>query len=65
MQTNKATQPRKKRSKQVFRTNEVPHLWAHRTQNSARNAQGNLYFEDGIIYSYGSHLQRRICVPTS
>lgn len=42
-----------KRQKQVFDTDELPHLWAHRTQDSARNAQGNLYFADGVIYSYG------------
>jgi hypothetical protein len=43
------------RSKQVFSTGEIPHLWAHKVQASARNAQGNLYFENETIYSYGSH----------
>lgn len=43
------------RQKHVFSTDEVPHLWAHQTQESARNAQGNLYFDGPVIYSYGSH----------
>lgn len=45
----------KKRTKQVFNTDEIPHLWMHKTQASARNAQGNVYFENETIYSYGSH----------
>jgi hypothetical protein len=44
-----------KRQKHVFDTGEVPHLWAHRTQDDARNKQGNLYFTGDTIYSYGSH----------
>jgi len=46
---------RKKRQRHVFDTGEIPHLWAHRTQDDARNKQGNLYFSGDIIYSYGSH----------
>jgi len=45
----------KKREKHVFNTGEIPHLWAHRTQEDARNRQGNLYFTGDTIYSYGSH----------
>lgn len=45
----------KKRQKHVFATGEIPHLWAHRTQDDARNKQGNLYFTRDTIYSYGSH----------
>ncbi len=45
----------KKRKKHVFDTGEIPHLWAHRTQDEARNRQGNLYFTADTIYSYGSH----------
>ena len=45
----------KKRKKFVFDTGEIPHLWAHRTQEEARNRQGNLYFTGDTIYSYGSH----------
>jgi hypothetical protein len=44
-----------KRKKLVFDTGEIPHLWAHRTQEEARNRQGNLYFTSNTIYSYGSH----------
>ena len=44
-----------KRQKLVFPTNEIPHLWAHRTQPEARNSQRNLYFENDTIYSYGGH----------
>lgn len=44
-----------KRQKHVFDTGEIPHLWAHRTQDDARNKQGNLYFTGDTIYSYGSH----------
>src|SRR5271155_4054848 len=44
-----------KRQKRVFNTGEVPHLWAHRTQEDARNGQGNLYFTGDTIYSYGGH----------
>lgn len=52
LEAEKAT---RKRSKQVFDTGEIPHLWAHRVQESARNSQGNLFFRDGCIFSYGSH----------
>jgi hypothetical protein len=44
-----------KRKKHVFDTGAIPHLWAHRTQDKARNRQGNLYFTGDTIYSYGSH----------
>jgi hypothetical protein len=44
-----------KRKKYVFDTGEIPHLWAHRTQDEARNRQGNLYFTGDTIYSYGLH----------
>jgi hypothetical protein len=45
----------RKRAKQVFDTGEIPHLWAHKVQATARNARGNLYFDGDTIYSYGSH----------
>lgn len=38
--------------RQVFPTGEIPHKWAHQTQESARNPQGNLYFKGATIYSY-------------
>jgi len=45
----------RKRAKYVFNTGEIPHLWAHKVQASARNAQGNIYFENDTIFSYGTH----------
>lgn len=45
----------RKRQKQVYDTGQIPHLWFWKTQPSARNKQGNLYFENGTVYSYGSH----------
>ncbi len=47
-----AGQAKAKRQRQVFPTGEIPHLWAHKTQESARNPQGNLYFRDETIFSY-------------
>src|SRR5689334_478166 len=41
-----------KRTRKVFPTSEIPHLWAHKTQDDARNPQGNLYFKGSVIYSY-------------
>lgn len=45
----------RKRTRHVFSSGEVPHLWYHKTQDSARNATGSLYFEGDTVYSYGSH----------
>jgi hypothetical protein len=45
----------RKHKKEVFDTGEIPHLWAHKVQANARNAQGNLYFDGDTIYSYGGH----------
>jgi hypothetical protein len=45
----------RKRAKHVFPSAELPHLWAHRVQDSARNAHGNLFFRGDTIYSYGEH----------
>lgn len=39
----------------VYPTREVIHLWAHQTQERARNQQGNVYFQGATIYSYGEH----------
>ena len=41
--------------KRVVNSSEVPHLWAHQTQDGARTPNGNLYFEGKTIYSYGAH----------
>lgn len=44
--------------KKVFsKTSDVVHLFAQQTQNEARNQSGNLFFKDGIIYSYGAHYE--------
>jgi hypothetical protein len=43
--------------KTVFSSSEIPHLWAHKTQSTGRNAQGNLYFENDSIFSYGRHYE--------
>jgi hypothetical protein len=40
------------RQRYVYPTGEIPHKWAHQTQESARNPQGNLYFRGDTIYSY-------------
>src|ERR1700722_12403540 len=47
----------RKRKKEVYPTDEIPHLWVHawRSQGNARNAAGNLYFQQASIFSYGSH----------
>lgn len=44
-----------KRVRHVYDTDMVAHLWANRAQESARNATNNFYFNNGTIYSYGSH----------
>ena len=44
-----------KRVKHVVSSGQVPHLWYHKAQDSARTSTGNLYFEGATIFSYGSH----------
>ena len=39
----------------IYPNREIPHLWAHQSQDEARNSTGSLYFEGPTIYSYGSH----------
>lgn len=41
--------------KYVHTADMVAHLWANQSQESARVAHGNFYFEGDTIYSYGSH----------
>lgn len=57
IKANRATQFEngKKRSKTVFTSDEIPHLWMHKAQEYGRNHGGNLYFREGTIFSYGSH----------
>ncbi|MBZ5721189.1 MAG: hypothetical protein LAO03_12490 [Acidobacteriia bacterium] len=44
-----------KRQRFVYPTDEVPHLWAHKTQSEATNPRRNLYFTGDTIFSYGEH----------
>lgn len=46
---------KRKRVRHVVTSGEVPHLWYHKTQYSAKNSNGSLYFTGSTIYSYGSH----------
>ena len=39
----------------VYPNHEIPHLWAHQSQDEARNSTGSFYFDGPTIYSYGSH----------
>ena len=40
----------------VFSSNsETAHVWAQRTYMNGRSQSGNLFFERGKLYSYGSH----------
>lgn len=41
--------------RKVHQTDMVAHLWAHQTQDYARNPHGNFYFQGTTIYSYGTH----------
>lgn len=41
--------------KHIVNSSQVAHLWAHKTQDSARNGSHSVFFEGSTIYSYGSH----------
>jgi len=41
--------------KKVFSNNELPHVWAHGTQEEGRNPQNSFFFHGRTIYSYGYH----------
>jgi hypothetical protein len=45
---------KQERQRKAFPTAEIPHLWFHRKQSDARS-QGNVFFDGGTIYSYGTH----------
>src|SRR6266404_2006298 len=45
----------RKRVKHVVRSGEVPHLWFHQIQDSAKNSNGSFYFNGPTIFSWGSH----------
>lgn len=55
LETATARKAKSKRVKEVFTTGELPHLWAHKVYTHGRNPQGNLFFRDSTIFSYGSH----------
>ncbi len=42
------------RTRHVYPADMVAHLWAHRSQDSARN-RSNFYFDGDTILSYGPH----------
>jgi hypothetical protein len=41
--------------KQVFSSQEAPHIWAKQSQTEGRNSARNVFFEGSRIYSYGRH----------
>lgn len=41
--------------KHVFTNRELPHIWAHKSQDEGRTSNGNMFFRNGTIYSYGEH----------
>lgn len=47
----------------VFETDMVAHVWAQQNQPYGSNAKGSLYFEQGTIYSYGSHFPIARIIP--
>lgn len=46
------------RTRYVWPTHELPHKWAHQTQESGRNPQGNLSFDGPTIRSYSTPVAR-------
>src|SRR5690554_2356630 len=54
--------------KNVYGTDEIPHLWAHGIPEGRRirNAAGNLYADGDTLYSYGAHfpIARRVSLPS-
>jgi hypothetical protein len=41
--------------RKVFDNSMVAHIWAQQTQSEGRSNNGQFYFRDSTIYSYGSH----------
>jgi hypothetical protein len=41
--------------KNVFNPSDLCHVWANQQQQSGRNANGSMFFNGSIIYSYGHH----------
>lgn len=44
-----------KRIKQVFKNDQLCHVWTHQTQDFGRSNTGRMFFEKTKIYSYGYH----------
>ena len=42
-------------TKRVVNSHQVLHLWAHQSQDSARNGAGSVLFDGDTCYSYGQH----------
>lgn len=47
----------------VYPNDMVAHLWANQSQAEARTANGNLFFEGPILYSYGRHYVAGYVLP--
>jgi hypothetical protein len=47
-------------AKSVVSNHMVAHIWAQRTQNSARSHNGNFWFEGATIYSYRTPIGRLV-----
>jgi hypothetical protein len=45
------------RTRLVYPTGRIAHLWFHQSQEEARNPQSNFFFEGKSIYSYGYHFE--------
>lgn len=42
-------------NRKVFENSMVAHVWAQQSQSEGRSGNGNFYFRDSTIYSYGAH----------
>lgn len=51
-----------KRSKTVFPSGEIPHLWVHGRTEYARNSSDNVSTRDGKLFSYAAEIGRIITV---
>lgn len=43
------------KTRQVWPREQVAHLWANASQDSARDPSGNMFFTGAALYSYGHH----------
>jgi hypothetical protein len=43
------------KGRKVFENSMVAHVWAQQSQSEGRSNNGQFYFRDSTIYSYGSH----------